>query len=134
MYGLAKVHKTVTDSLPSVRTILPAIDTPAYKLAKFLVPMLEPLTSNEYTIKDSFPFAKELQSFCSKLVIASFDIELLFTNIPLQETIDLCVENLFQDLLIICQITLSVSYLLGLCLNHCSYLIRSFINIMMELQ
>ena len=27
----------------------------------------------------------------------SFDIESLFTNIPLQETIDLCVENLFQD-------------------------------------
>ena len=30
-------------------------------------------------------------------MIASFDIESLFTNIPLQETIDLCVENLFQD-------------------------------------
>ena len=29
--------------------------------------------------------------------MASFDIESLFTNIPLQETIDLCVENLFQD-------------------------------------
>ena len=29
--------------------------------------------------------------------MASFDIELLFTNIPLQETITLCVENLFKD-------------------------------------
>ena len=29
--------------------------------------------------------------------MAGFDIESLFTNIPLQETIDLCVENLFQD-------------------------------------
>ena len=29
--------------------------------------------------------------------MVSFDIESLFTNIPLQETIDLCVENLFQD-------------------------------------
>ena len=29
--------------------------------------------------------------------MASFDVESLFTNIPLQETIDLCVENLFQD-------------------------------------
>ena len=74
-----------------------AIGTPTYKLAKFLVPILEPLTTNEYTIKDSFTFAEELQSFDSKLVMASFDIESLFTNIPLQETIDLCVENLFQD-------------------------------------
>ena len=29
--------------------------------------------------------------------MASFDIESLFTNIPLQETIGLCVENLFQE-------------------------------------
>ena len=55
------------------------------------------LTTNEYTIKDSFTFAKEPQSFDSKLVMASFNIESLFTNIPLQETIDLCVENLFKD-------------------------------------
>ena len=55
------------------------------------------LTTNKYTIKDSFTFAEELKSFDSKLVTASFDIELLFTKIPLQETIDLCVENLFQD-------------------------------------
>ena len=41
--------------------------------------------------------AGELQSFDSKLAIASFDIESLFTNIPLQETIGLCVWNLFQD-------------------------------------
>ena len=59
--------------------------------------MLEPLITNEYTIKDSFTYAEELQSFDSKLVMASFDIESLFTNIPLQETIDLCVENLFHD-------------------------------------
>ena len=97
MYGLAKVHKIITDGLPSFRPILSAIGTPTYKLANFLVPMLEPLTTNEYTIKDSFTFAEELQSFDSKLAMASFDIESLFTNIPLQETIDLCVENLFQD-------------------------------------
>ena len=38
MYGLAKVHKIVTDGLPSFRPILSAIGTPTYKLAKFLVP------------------------------------------------------------------------------------------------
>ena len=29
--------------------------------------------------------------------MASFNIESLFTDIPLQETTDLCVENLFKD-------------------------------------
>ena len=75
MYGLAKVHKIVTDGRPSFRSILSAIGTPTYKPAKFLVPILELLTTNEYTIKDSFTFAEELQSFDSKLVMASFDIE-----------------------------------------------------------
>ena len=97
VYGLAKVHKITTDDLPSFRPILSVIGTPTYKLAKFLVPTLELLTTNEYTIKDSFTFAEELQSFDSKLVMASFDTESLFTNICLQETINQCVENLFQD-------------------------------------
>ena len=97
MYGSAKVHKIVTDGLPSFGHILSATGTPTYKPVKFLVPMLEPLTTNEYTIKDSFTFAEELQSFDTKLGMASFDIESLFTNITLQETICLCVENLFKD-------------------------------------
>ena len=32
-----------------------------------------------------------------KVLILSFDIESLFTILPLQETIELCVENLFKD-------------------------------------
>ena len=59
--------------------------------------MLEPLTTNEYTIKDSFTFAEKLQSFDSKLTMGSFDIKSLFTNIPLQEIIDLYVEIIFKD-------------------------------------
>ena len=98
MYVLAKVHKIVTDGFPSFRPILFAIGTPTFKLTKFLILNLEPLTTNEYTIKDSFTFSEKLQSFDSKLVMVSFDIESLFTNIPLQETINLCVENLFQDM------------------------------------
>ena len=111
MYGLAKVHKIVRDGLPSFRSILSAIGTPTCKLAKFLVPILEPLTTNEYTIKDSFTFAEELQSFDSKLVMASFDIESQLTFVwKIYFKIGL--------MSIICRKTLFVSYLLGLCLNH----------------
>ena len=52
------------------------------------MPLLTPLALNEYTIKDSFSFAEELSNYDSNLVVASFDVESLFTNIPLQETID----------------------------------------------
>ena len=97
MYGLAKVHKTATNGLPTFRTVLFAIATPIYELAMFLVTMLEPPATNKYSIKDSFTFAEELQNFDPKIVIATFNIASLFTNIPFQETIDLYVENLSND-------------------------------------
>ena len=81
----AKFQKLFTDGLLSFTPTLSATCTSTYKLAKFLVPMLELLTTNQYTIKDSFTYAEQHQSFDSKLVMASFDIEYLFTNIPLQE-------------------------------------------------
>ena len=60
MYGLTKLHQIVADGLPSFRPILSAIVTPTFKLSKFLVPILQPLTTNEYTIKESFTFTEEL--------------------------------------------------------------------------
>ena len=59
LYGMAKLHKPMTDQCHSCRSILSAINTPSYKLAKFLVPLLTPLTSNDYTIKGSFSFARK---------------------------------------------------------------------------
>jgi len=97
LYGLPKVHKPLVDNVPKFRPILSAINTPAYKLAKYLVPILSPLTSNEYTVKDSFSFSKELSTFSSSLYMASLDVESLFTNIPLKETIKNCVNDLFDN-------------------------------------
>ena len=48
LYGLAKVHKPCVNGCPPFRPILSAINTPAYKLAKFLVPILAPLTVELY--------------------------------------------------------------------------------------
>ena len=60
--------------------------------------MLGPLTTNEQTIKDSFVFVEEPQSFDSKLMMPSFDIESLFTKTTFQETIGLCVKNLYKGM------------------------------------
>ena len=95
MYGLPKVHKV---GIP-LRPILSAIDTVNYRLAKFLVPILKPLTTNEYTVADSFNFAKEISKKpnSDNFIMASFDVVSLFTNIPLQETIDICIASLFKN-------------------------------------
>ncbi|MCP4351129.1 MAG: hypothetical protein GY795_37160 [Desulfobacterales bacterium] len=94
LYGLGKVHKA---GCP-LRPILSAIGTPSYHLAKFLVPLLSPLTKNRYTVKDSFAFAKEISSHQSDgLHMASLDVKSLFTNIPLDETVEICVNGLYNS-------------------------------------
>ena len=59
-----------------------------------MIPILEPLTHNEFTIKDSFSFAKEITTYDSSFYMASLDVESLFTNIRLNETINNCVSDL----------------------------------------
>ena len=95
LYGHAKVHKQVEDNCLSFRPILSVIGTPTYDLAKFLVPILKPLTENEYTVHDSFSFASEVNKFNSKNLMASLDVESQFTNIPLEETINNIINDLF---------------------------------------
>ena len=82
-----KVHKTVINNTPQFRPILSAINTPVDKLAKYLVLNLPPLPVNDYTIKDSFTFAKEIINFDHNLFMASLDVESLYTNIPVDEAI-----------------------------------------------
>ena len=80
--------------MPKFRPILSAINTPGYNLAKFLIPILEPLTHNEFTIKDSFSFAKDITTYVSSWLMASLDIESLVIKTPLNETINNCVSDL----------------------------------------
>ena len=98
LYGLPKIHK---EDAPT-RPILSACNTPAFNLAKYLVPIISPLTKNEYTIPSTFSFIKEIcnldfSSESSEIVFASFDVKSLFTNIPLNETINIILNCLFKD-------------------------------------
>ena len=89
LYGLCKVHKAITDICPPFRPILSATGTPSYKLAKFLVPILCSITFNEFTLKDSFAFAEEIVHQDSKLFMSSLDVDSLFTDIPLEKTMQI---------------------------------------------
>ena len=99
MYGLCKVRKDIVDNCPPFRPILSAINTPTYKLAKFLVPILKYLTSDEHTVKDSFAFAEEIVEQDSECFMGSLDVDSLFTNYcTIEETIDICTNSLFENM------------------------------------
>ena len=99
MYRLCKIHKGkgASNDLPPFQPILSAIGTCTYNMAKFFVSILKDFTLNEYTVRDSFSFCDEIQEQDNNLYMASFDIESLFTNIPLDETINICVKNVFGN-------------------------------------
>ena len=95
LYGLPKTHKT---GVP-VRPILSAVTCHNYKLAKFLVPLLAPLAESEYTISDVFNFNKEIQerNDSYRTLMVSLDIESLFTNVPVVETVNIILNKLFPN-------------------------------------
>ena len=95
LYGSANVYKLIIDNCHSFCPILFAIGTPTYILAKFLVTVLSPLTVNEFTIHDSLSFSEEIVNFDTDCIMASLDIESLFPNTLLEETIENCTNDLF---------------------------------------
>ena len=74
------------------------LNTPTYSLTKYLNPILSLLTTNEFTMKIYFDFTEEVVNYYYNLYMASLDVELLFTNIPLEKTIKNCVNDLFSNI------------------------------------
>ena len=49
-------HKALADGFQKCRLIISQIDSPTYKIAKYLLDFISPITKNEYMLKDSFEF------------------------------------------------------------------------------
>ena len=93
LYGLPKVHK---DEVP-LRPILAAYNSPNFALAKYLVPLLSALTTNCYSLSNSSKFVPEILSQNSNSFMVSYDVQSLFTNVPLKETINIILDKLFPS-------------------------------------
>ena len=98
VYRNSKTHKLKckTDKL-SFRPIVSSLGTYNYKLAKFIGGTLNPIIPSQHRATGSFSFCTETQevSACNKFMI-SYDVCNLFTNIPLEETIKLAVNLIFE--------------------------------------
>ena len=99
IYGTPKMHKfSSSDSFPKLRPIVSSIGTFNYNLARFLCDLLSPLVPNDYSCKDTFSFFSEIKNAnLSKKFLVSYDVTSIFTNILLQETIDLAINLTFNQ-------------------------------------
>ena len=98
IYGTPKMHKfSSSDSFPKLRPTVSSIGTFNYNLARFLCDLLSPLVPNDYSCKDTFSFVSQIKNAnLSKKFLVSYDITSLFTNIPLQQTIDIAINPIFN--------------------------------------
>ena len=99
LYGLPKIHKLDFSTKFQFRPIFAAYNAPSFNLAKYLVNILKPFTTNQFTTLNSAKFSEEIVNIpnASLYHMASFDIENLFTNIPISETIEICLNHLFTS-------------------------------------
>ena len=102
LYGLPKMHKFVTNNASDIpfRPILSALGTASYNTAKYLDEILQPLIPTDYSCKDTFAFLEDLKSVSPQIAnkhMVSFDVTSLFTNIPLDETLDLAVDLIMTN-------------------------------------
>ena len=133
-HGTPKIHKTY-ELLPKFRPIIDTTGSPYHGVGKFLSSLLNPLTQNDFTVKDSFDAATRIKDIPTELfeeeyVYVSFDVESLFTNVPLKETVDIILDRVYNNNQI--QTKLSKRSLKKLILDSCRKTTFSFNSVLYE--
>jgi len=96
--GSRLAHKTHKEKL-AMCPILSATNSYNYALAKWLDNKLKPLSLNQHTVADNFDFASEVQDLriSAGNILVSYDVSSLFTNVPLDEPIEILADKAFRD-------------------------------------
>ena len=92
-YGNVKTHKPNNP----LRPIISQIPTPTYMLAKKLNSILTPFVPNRYSLASSKEFLDLVTDAPSQGIIASLDVESLFTNVPVDRTIDFICDKIYRS-------------------------------------
>ena len=127
-HGLPKTHKRYVN-LPPFRPVIDTIGTTHSQIGKYLCEILKPLSTNEFTLKDSFDAADRIRNisptdFENGYQFVSFDVVSLFTNVPLKRTLNLILDHVYKDKQI--ETTMKRSTLKKLILDTCTKTAFSF--------
>ena len=109
---------------------------PVLLIGKFLSSLLQPLTHNDYNLKDSFDAVKRIRSIPPELFdngyqFVSFDVQSLFTNVPVKKTINIILDRVYNKKLI--NTNLKKRTMKKLLVDSCTKTAFSFDNVLYEL-
>ena len=91
-YGTVKTHKNDNP----LRPIISQVSTATYKLAKRLNQLLKPYIPGKYLINSVDEFLDILRAKKPEGILASIDVESLFTNVPIKETIEIILAEVYE--------------------------------------
>ena len=92
LYGNVKTHKPGN----KLRPIISQVTTPTYETAKQLDNIIKPYIPSKYMLKSRDEFINIIQTTKPENAPSSLDVESLFTNVPIQETIDIILRNVYN--------------------------------------
>ena len=80
-----------------IQPIISNIGTATYETAKYLASLLAPLSKSEFTINNTKEFVKYIQKqkVPDGYTMVSSDVASLFTNVPLEETIEIILKRIY---------------------------------------
>ena len=88
---------TSNDSLPKFHPTVSYIGTFNCNLACFLCDLFSPLVPNDYSCKDTFSFVSQIKNAnLSRRFLVTYYATSFCTNIPLQGTIDIVINLIFN--------------------------------------
>ncbi|XP_064109650.1 uncharacterized protein LOC135217617 [Macrobrachium nipponense] len=93
LYGNVKTHEEGNPLHP----IVSQMPAPTYAFAKRLNKILTPYVPSRYSLSSSVEFLEEISDSPGTGIIASLDVESLFTNVPVDETIDIIMDRVYRD-------------------------------------
>ena len=98
VYGTLKMHKfSSSNTFPKLCPIVSTIGTFKYDLARFLCDPLSPVVPDDYSCKDTISFVSQIKDGnLSGKFLVFYNISSLFTNIPLQGTMDIAINLIFN--------------------------------------
>ena len=129
-HELPKIHKELSN-IPKFRPIIDTTGTTHCLVGKYLASLLNPLTINEYPVKDPFDAPNRIKGISQHLFengyqYISFDVESLFPNVPNKPTVDLILKRIYTDKLV--STNLKKRALKNLILDTCTKTAFSFNN------